>query len=162
MDMGSDQHGPESRWRSRHHACAGGGGATIVNGTDAPVEDVNPILCFHAAVTRRMADGRIFFGDQKMTRREALASYTVNAARAAFEEDSKGTLAPGKLADLVVLGGSADTGARDLVRALAFGWVDVAVGPRLTMEYLANQAGFPVDTDLLHLGQRDDPHELLT
>ena len=50
-----------------------------------------------------MADGRIFFGDQKMTRREALASYTVNAARAAFEEDSKGTLAPGKLADLVVL-----------------------------------------------------------
>lgn len=78
-------------------------GATIVNGTDAPVEDVNPILCFHSAVTRRMKNGKTFFPAQCMTRREALRSYTVNAAYAAFEEKLKGTLSPGKLADVVVL-----------------------------------------------------------
>lgn len=85
-------------WRSLIDA-----GAILVNGTDAPVEDVDPIACFHASVTRRMKDGTIFHGDQRMTREEALRSYTRNAAYAAFEEALKGSLAPGKLADLVVL-----------------------------------------------------------
>jgi len=78
-------------------------GATIVNGTDAPVEDVNPILSFHASVTRRMSNGKAFFPEQCMTREEALRSYTVNGAYGAFEEKLKGTLSPGKLADVVVL-----------------------------------------------------------
>ena len=78
-------------------------GALVTNGTDAPVEDVDPIASFHATVTRKMPDGRVFFGGQRMSRVEALASYTINAARAAFEEDLKGTLVPGKLADVVVL-----------------------------------------------------------
>lgn len=78
-------------------------GATIANGTDAPVENICPLASFHASVTRRMKDGEVFFGDQKMTREEALRSYTVNAAWAAFEEDLRGTLAIGKLADITIL-----------------------------------------------------------
>jgi predicted amidohydrolase YtcJ len=78
-------------------------GARIVNGTDAPVEDVDPIASFHATVTRRLADGTRFFPDQALTRMEALASYTTNAAYAGFEEADKGSLAVGKLADVTVL-----------------------------------------------------------
>jgi len=54
-------------------------------------------------VTRRLAGGATFFPEQCMTREEALRSYTIDAAWAAFEEDLKGSLAPGKLADAVVL-----------------------------------------------------------
>jgi predicted amidohydrolase YtcJ len=78
-------------------------GATIVNGTDAPVEDVDPIASFHATVTRRLNDGSTFYPDQALTRLEALATYTKNAAYAAFEEKDKGTLEVGKLADVTVL-----------------------------------------------------------
>lgn len=78
-------------------------GATICNGTDAPVEDVDPIACFYSAVTRKNTEGKVFYGDQKMTRLEALKSYTINCAYASFEENIKGSIQPGKLADLVVL-----------------------------------------------------------
>jgi predicted amidohydrolase YtcJ len=49
-----------------------------------------------------MADGNVFFPEQRMTRQQVLESYTVNPAYAAFEEDIKGTLTPGKLADITV------------------------------------------------------------
>ena len=78
-------------------------GAVICNGTDVPVENINPIANFYAAVTRKMKDGNVFFGDQKMTREEALRSYTLNGAYASFEENIKGSLTPGKLADITVL-----------------------------------------------------------
>ncbi len=78
-------------------------GAVISNGTDAPVEDVDPIPCLYASMTRRMKNGEVFFGGQKMTRLEALRSYTINGAYASFEEDLKGSLTPGKLADITVL-----------------------------------------------------------
>jgi len=78
-------------------------GAIVSNGTDAPVEDVDPIPNFYATVTRRLKDGSTFYPDQRMSRPEALRSYTYNAAYAAFEEGSKGSLSPGKLADVVVL-----------------------------------------------------------
>jgi len=78
-------------------------GAVLAIGTDTPVEDVDPIPNFHAAVTRRLADGSTFFPEQRMTREEALRSYTLDAAWAAFEEDLKGSLTPGKLADVTVL-----------------------------------------------------------
>ncbi|MEO7144019.1 MAG: amidohydrolase [Bryobacteraceae bacterium] len=78
-------------------------GAVVTNGTDAPVEDVDPIACYYAAVTRRAKDGSVFFPEERMTRIEALRSYTVNNAYAAFEERMKGTLAVGKLADITVL-----------------------------------------------------------
>lgn len=78
-------------------------GAIVSNGTDAPVEDVNPIDCFYASVTRRVSKDVVFFRKQCMTREQALRSYTLDAAYAAFEEDIKGSLTPGKLADVVVL-----------------------------------------------------------
>lgn len=78
-------------------------GAVIANGADAPVEDIDPIMGFHAAVTREMRDGRAFFPLQRMTREEALRSYTLDAAFAAFEEEIKGSLTVGKLADIAVL-----------------------------------------------------------
>lgn len=85
-------------WRSLLDA-----GVVLANGTDTPVEDIDPIASFHASVTRRMADGTTFYPEQRMTREEALRSYTLNGAYAAFEEDVKGSITPGKLADVVVL-----------------------------------------------------------
>lgn len=78
-------------------------GAVISNGTDAPVEDVNPIPSYYATVSRKLNDGTLFFPDQRMSRMEALESYTINGAFAGFEEDIKGSLTPGKLADITVL-----------------------------------------------------------
>ena len=81
-------------------------GARIVNGTDAPVEDVSPIQNFHASVTRAGADGQPkggFDPDQKLTRAEALRTMTLGAAYASFAEKQKGSIEVGKLADLVVL-----------------------------------------------------------
>ena len=78
-------------------------GAVVTNGTDAPVEDVDPIASFWASVTRRLPDGGTFDPDQRLSRDQALRSYTLNNAYAAFEEDLKGSIAPGKLADFVVL-----------------------------------------------------------
>ena len=78
-------------------------GAVVTNGTDAPVEDVDPIPSFHCSVTREVRDGSTFFIGNAMTREQALRSYTLSNAYAAFEEDLKGSLTPGKLADIVVL-----------------------------------------------------------
>ncbi len=81
-------------------------GATIINGTDVPVEDVDPIKSFYASVTRRPESGEPLEGfdpDQRMSRQEALDSYTLAAARGAFEERERGSIEPGKLADLTVL-----------------------------------------------------------
>lgn len=85
-------------WRSLLDA-----GAKVINGTDVPVESINPIASFYASVTRRLPDGTAFFPEQCMKRDEALRSYTIDGAFAAFEEDLKGSLTPGKLADIVVL-----------------------------------------------------------
>jgi predicted amidohydrolase YtcJ len=85
-------------WRSFLDA-----GVVIANGTDVPVEDISPIASFYSSVVRRDRSGNEFFPDQRMTRMEALQSYTINNAYAAFEEDLKGSITVGKLADLVVL-----------------------------------------------------------
>ena len=78
-------------------------GAVVTNGTDAPVERVDPIASFYSTVTRRDANGDVFYGDQAMSREEALRSYTINNAFAAHEEDIKGSISPGKLADITIL-----------------------------------------------------------
>lgn len=79
-------------------------GAVIANGTDAPVESVDPLPCIYASVTRKRLDnGMEFFPEQKMTREEAIHSYTIANAYAAFEEDVKGSLEKGKWADMVLL-----------------------------------------------------------
>jgi len=81
-------------------------GVVIPNGTDFPVEEVNPLLTFHAAVTRQdptnwPAGG--WYPEQRMTREEALQSMTIWPAYAAFQESALGSLTPGKYADFVVL-----------------------------------------------------------
>jgi predicted amidohydrolase YtcJ len=78
-------------------------GAVVTNGTDAPVEDVDPIASYYSTVTRKLEDGSVFFPAQRMSRMEALKSYTIQGAYAAFEETSRGSLKPGKYADMVVL-----------------------------------------------------------
>jgi predicted amidohydrolase YtcJ len=76
----------------------------IANGTDAPVEDVDPIKNFYASVTRKREDnGMVFFPEQKMTRAEAIKSYTYDNAYAAKEEKIKGSIEVGKVADFVIL-----------------------------------------------------------
>jgi predicted amidohydrolase YtcJ len=75
----------------------------ITNGTDVPVEPINPIASFYSAVSRKTKTGAVFSPGQKMTREEALRAYTINGAYAAFEEKEKGSLVQGKLADVVVL-----------------------------------------------------------
>jgi predicted amidohydrolase YtcJ len=78
-------------------------GALVTSGTDVPVERIDPIANYYAAVTRKRPDGAVFYDDQKMSRVEALRSYTIQNAFAAFEDHLKGTLSPGKLADITVV-----------------------------------------------------------
>jgi predicted amidohydrolase YtcJ len=79
-------------------------GALVTNGTDVPVEDINPLESFYASVTRKRIDnGMEFYTNQKMTRKEAIHSYTLANAYAAFEEGWKGSIEEGKCADLVML-----------------------------------------------------------
>jgi len=78
-------------------------GAVITNGTDVPVERIDPIASYYSSVTRIMNNGDAFYPEHKMTREEGLETYTINNAYAAFEEDIKGTLSPGKYADFIVL-----------------------------------------------------------
>ena len=81
-------------------------GVVIPNGTDAPVEKIDPMIGFHSAITRQDADGWPaggWFPDQRMTRQEALKSMTIWPAFASFMEDVAGSISPGKYADFVVL-----------------------------------------------------------
>jgi len=79
-------------------------GALVTNGTDTPVEDVDPISNFYAAITRRLkADETVFYPDQRMSREEAMRACTINNAYAAFDEEIKGSLKVGKLADITIL-----------------------------------------------------------
>ncbi len=80
-------------------------GVKIVNGTDVPVEPINPIASFYASVSRKTLEGTPEGGyepAQKMTREQALRSYTLDAAYGAFEESIKGSIQAGKLADFTV------------------------------------------------------------
>jgi len=81
-------------------------GVPVANGSDFPVEEPNPLYGFYAAITRQDREGGPeggWFPDQRMTREEALKSWTAAGAYAAFEEKQKGTLETGKLADFVLL-----------------------------------------------------------
>jgi predicted amidohydrolase YtcJ len=78
-------------------------GLVPTNGTDPPVDEISPIGSFHCSVTRQLPDGSLFQPQEKYSRERALYSYTMGNAIAAFEEDIKGSLTPGKLADITVL-----------------------------------------------------------
>jgi len=88
-------------WRSMLDA-----GAPLAFGSDWPVAPLSPILGIYAAVTRATLDGKHpdgWFPEQRLTVEEALRGYTQGSAYAAFQENEKGTIAPGKLGDVVVL-----------------------------------------------------------
>lgn len=81
-------------------------GATLAFGTDWTVAPLNPILSIYGAVTRRTIDGKNPNGwvpEQKISVEEAVRAYTVGSAYAEFQDTVKGTITPGKLADLVIL-----------------------------------------------------------
>ena len=77
---------------------------TLAFGTDYPVEPITPFRGLYAAVTRKSEDGKLeYFPENKLTMDEAIAAYTTGSAFAEFEEKEKGKIAPGMLADFVVL-----------------------------------------------------------
>ena len=103
-------------------------GVLIVTGTDAPVEPVNPIANFYAAVTRRSLDGTPETGfepAQKLTRQEALYAMTLAGAYAGFEENEKGSIEVGKLADLTVLSQDLMTVEADRILDTVVSWTMV-------------------------------------
>lgn len=89
-------------WRTQLNA-----GARLAFGSDSPVESFNPFLGIHAAVTRRRTDGSPgpdgWYPEQRLTVAEAVYGFTMAAAYASYDDLRKGSLAPGKLADLIVL-----------------------------------------------------------
>lgn len=78
-------------------------GAVVTNGTDVPVEDIDPLASYYSTVSRMTRTGERFYPDQALDRIEALRSYTLNNAYAAFQEAELGSLSMGKLADITVL-----------------------------------------------------------
>ncbi len=106
MNMAEDRVGPQRiqgayAWRTLLNA-----GARLAGGSDFPVELPNPFLGLYAAVTRQDRDGQPpggWYGNQKLTREEALRLFTIDAAYASFMEDRVGSLEPGKWADFILI-----------------------------------------------------------
>lgn len=99
--LGHERSRTSYAWRSMLNA-----GAPLAFGSDWPVAPLNPISGIYAAVTRATLDGKHpggWFPEQRLSVQEALRAYTQGSAYAAFEEQEKGTISPGKLADLIVL-----------------------------------------------------------
>jgi predicted amidohydrolase YtcJ len=78
-------------------------GVVVAGSSDAPIVPANPLEGIYAAVTRQAESGQILQPEERITPEQALALYTVNAAYTSFEEKTKGSIAPGKLADVVIL-----------------------------------------------------------
>jgi hypothetical protein len=114
-------------WRSLIDA-----GSIVPNGSDFPVEAVNPLISFHAAISRQDArdwPSGGWYPEQRMTRDEALKSMTLWPAFSAFQEQDLGSLAAGKLADFVVLD-------RDIMRVPA----EEVLGTRVLSTWFGGKA----------------------
>ena len=109
-------------------------GVTVANGSDFPVEEPDPLRGFHASVTRQDGAGSPPGGwqpGQRMTREEALRSWTAAGAFASFNEQSTGSLEPGKLADFLLLW-------RDIMKVAA----EEIPGARVTLTVLGGEIVF--------------------
>ncbi|WP_323040157.1 amidohydrolase [Gemmobacter sp.] len=91
-------------------------GLLVGGGTDAPILPIDPFICMWWMVTRKTLQGDCLGPDQAITPREALELYTINNARIMGVEDRRGSVEPGKLADLVVLSQDVLTVAPDDIR----------------------------------------------
>ncbi|MBN1161083.1 MAG: amidohydrolase [Dehalococcoidales bacterium] len=80
-------------------------GIVVAGSSDSPVVTADPLAGIYAAVTRRAENGQVLLPEERITVEQALALYTVNAAYSSFEEKTRGSIAPGKLADMVILSG---------------------------------------------------------
>ena len=78
-------------------------GLIVAASSDSPVVPDNPLVGIYAAVTRQASSGQLVLPEECISAEQALAMYTINAAYASFEEKLKGSISPGKLADIVVL-----------------------------------------------------------
>lgn len=99
-------------WRAFMNA-----GVLVNNGTDVPVEDIDPFANFYASVTRKQKNGEAFYPAQRMSREEAIYSYTLANAIAQFEEKDKGSITVGKMADLVLLSNDLTSCAEEAIPA---------------------------------------------
>jgi predicted amidohydrolase YtcJ len=81
-------------------------GLSVAGSSDSPVVPENSLVGMYAAVTRKAQSGQSFLPEERISAEQALAMYTTSAAFAEFEEKDKGSLSPGKLADIVVLSGN--------------------------------------------------------
>lgn len=91
-------------------------GIPVAGSSDCPIVPPNPLIGIYAAVARKSETGKIVGEKEKISPIDALRIYTIHAARASFEEDFKGSITPGKLADLVVLSGDPSTATPDEIK----------------------------------------------
>jgi predicted amidohydrolase YtcJ len=133
MRWAQDRLGPKRAATSYAWAGFLNKGVTLAFGTDYPVEPVTPFRGLYAAVTRKSENGKQeYFPEQKLTMDQAIAAYTTGAAFAEFEEKQKGKLAPGMLADFVVL--DRDVTAASAEKELATRVVRTVVGGKTVYE----------------------------
>jgi predicted amidohydrolase YtcJ len=93
-------------------------GIPVAGSSDCPIVPPNPLLGIHSAVSRKSESGKAVGEEEKISSVDGLRMYTVHAARASFEERLKGSITPGKLADLVVLNGDPSVASPDEIKDL--------------------------------------------
>jgi len=97
-------------------------GVAINNGTDCPIEPVNTIENFYAAVTRKNSDGIPFYENEKLSREQALQAYTINNAFAAKQEKKRGSIEVDKVADLCLLDNNLLTISEERIKETKVEW----------------------------------------
>lgn len=139
--IGSDRIGHSYAWKSMLDA-----GVTLAFGSDWPVVAINPLLGIHSAVTRQDIHGQPHGGwipEQRVTVDQALRAYTQGSAYAAFQEKDKGSLTPGKLADIIVL-------SKDLTRIAPGEIKDAAVLMTIVNGKVVYESGDRAKTSGVH------------
>ncbi|MBV9573293.1 MAG: amidohydrolase family protein [Acidobacteriales bacterium] len=117
-------------------------GVRLAFGTDWPVAPLNPLLGIYAAVTRETLDGKNpngWFPEQKLTVAEAVEAYTMGSAYAEFQEKEKGSITPGKLADMVLLSDDIFSIDKDKIRDATV--LKTFLGGRIVYDSAVSSAG---------------------